>query len=133
MTRYLILVLLMIIIPYNAIGDTSKREWCERAEADRKLYLKYPKSMPHTPPSSNVMSPFKYDTPVDKIISDNLAKYLSGYYCDSLSNLPLIFASSDGFTVIGPGFHKTFPANELKKAIKAYINLLSSSGYLKTK
>ena len=114
-------------------ADDSKKKWCDLASEDRRLYLKYPDSAPYSPPTSNVMSPFASNTPFNKITPVEIANALSGYYCDSLNNHPLIYASSGGFTITGNGFSKSYPISKMNEAFAAYTELLISTGYLKGK
>ena len=115
----------------DALADTSKQEWCDMVREDRATYLKYPDLAPYAPPASNVSSPFNDNTPLGKLSSKKIARLLSGYYCDSPNNHPLIYASSAGFTVIGVGFNEVYPINKLNEAIAAYEKLLVSAGYTK--
>lgn len=115
----------------GALADPSKQEWCDTVREDRETYLKYPDLAPYAPPASNVPSPFNDNTPLGKLSSEKISSMLSGYYCDSPNNHPLIYASSAGFTVIGVGFNEVYPRNKLNEAIEAYKKLLVSAGYVK--
>ena len=97
------------------------------------MYLKFPDSAPYTPPTSNVMSPFAEDARFNDLTPVEIANELSGYYCDSVNLHPLIYASSNGFTVTGNGFNKSYPISKMKEAFAAYTELLISTGYLKDK
>jgi hypothetical protein len=123
-----LLILLSLFLTTN-IAFASKQEWCERAKEDRELHLKYPDMAPYAPPTSGVISPFEAEAPNDSLNSEQTANMLSGYYCDSINNHPLIYASSSGFTVVGVGFKKTYPISMFSAAIKAYEQLLISAGY----
>jgi len=109
----------------------SKQKWCDMAKENRKMYLKFPDMVSYEPPTSNVMSPFARKAPIDDLTSGQIANMLSGYYCDSVNNHPLIYASSDGFIVTGVSFNKVYPLNRFNDAINAYKKLLISSGYTK--
>ena len=122
---------LLAFFSVSALADMSKQEWCDMVSEDRANYLKYPDLAPYAPPTSNVPSSFSDSTPSGKLTTDKTANMLSGYYCDSPNNHPLIYASSSGFTVTGVGFNKVFPLNEMNEAIKAYKKLLVSAGYTK--
>lgn len=121
--------ILLFLSLISSVSYASKQEWCDRAKENRALHLKYPDMVPYEPPTSNVMSPFDPKTPIDNLTSKQIANMLSGYYCDSVNNHPLIYASSSGFTVVGVGFIKTYSINKLNDAINAYKKLLISAGY----
>ena len=86
---------------------------------------------PKTPPVNKQMAPFDFDTKWGKLSTVENYRGISGYYCDSVSNHPTIYASGSGYTVVGSAYEKKFKASELQLAIEAYKKLLISSGYLK--
>jgi hypothetical protein len=123
--KKLIGLLLCALSPIShAIADPEKKEWCESMKEEREIYLKYPNLSDYVPPTSGVMSPFPWNESLSKLSSNEVAASLSGYYCDSPNNHPLIFAHGGGFTVIGVGYVESFGETEFEAAVAAYGELL---------
>jgi hypothetical protein len=130
--RLKILKIIIIIISLSPISLFAGEKECQARRADKILEEKYHLE-PKTPPVPKYLAPFSYNTPYGKIKTNEMLRELAGNYCDSSSNLPLIYASgyeaSAILTVVGAGFEKTYPLKDYKRAYEDYINLLNTVGY----
>ena len=80
-------------------------------------------------PVGKIMSPFRDGTSFGSIKSSDLFRAASGFYCDSVNYMPLIYASNAGFTVVGPDYEKNFPPDKLEAALLDYQAYLKRNKY----
>jgi hypothetical protein len=74
-------------------------------------------------------APFTNKTPFGEIDADLIFRANAGYYCDSESNFPTLYAQATGYTVVGVGYERKFAPDQLKEATEDYERLIKAIGY----
>lgn len=124
-----ILIMIISLSPFTLYAGEKE---CQARRADKLLEEKY-HLKPKTPPVPKSLTPFSYNTPYGNIKPTEMFRDLAGNYCDSVNNLPVIYASgyesSERLTVVGAGFEKTYQMKDYQRAFSDYLNLLKSTGY----
>lgn len=81
------------------------------------------------PPLGNGLAPFTDNTPYGNIPTFQNYRANAGYYCDSQSNLPTLYAHLTGFTVVSIGYERTYGPDQINEALNDYKRILKLLDY----
>ena len=130
--------------PCAAYSINPPPELIAKTKGLNKLLIaagKKPMELPEVTPESTVPTPFSWKTPAGEISNLESIRATAGYFCDSGSIMPVIYAHSGDaggdvenltffLTVIGPAFEKTFSMSNRVQAFRAYEQLLRQQHFL---
>lgn len=130
--RAILLAVILIFSLQNTGWAQAGKQFCDmqkeglRFEKNlEKILKKRGLSLETTQPSfGKDLAPFSMETQFGKISSREIYRSLSGFYCDSVDRHTTIYHHSNGVTVVGVGYEKSFPMNKVSEAFDAYLMLI---------
>ncbi|MBT3369455.1 MAG: hypothetical protein HN461_21670 [Rhodospirillaceae bacterium] len=125
MTTSLLVTVLLLVMGMESATAQSGRAACIEATERNKLERKYGY---HNDQIGNELAPFSNHDRFDDIPTDQMIRSIAGYYCDSLSLLPIIYSTFHGVVVVGPGYERTFTVDKIDEAVRAWLKILTING-----